>query len=105
MRLPLQACVVFWWKDSTGSYQEGQGRIRDITEHGAFIFAAACPPHNASVELRIFFDAVPDAKAVLRMEIEGRVVRVEQSSTIQGSSGFAIQTTEAVLKENGERSE
>jgi hypothetical protein len=102
MRLPLEASAAFWWKDSAGTYQEGRGRIRDITERGAFIFAAVCPPHNANVDLRIVFDALPGAKTVLRMEVQGRVVRVERTSMSQANDGFAIETKHAMLKENGE---
>lgn len=105
MRFPLQAPVVFWWRDENDAYQQSEGWSRDISERGAFVFAVACPPVGADVGLRISFAALPEAPRAQRMEVEGRVLRVEQPRTGKGSSGFAVLSNEVILRENDESTE
>ena len=70
--------------------RQGEGRSRDVSEHGAFVFAPICPPVGASVVLTIALEGVPDGIGPLPVEIEGRVLRIEQSPTGEGMGGFAI---------------
>jgi hypothetical protein len=101
MRYPVKAPVSFWWKDESGDQRQGEGTSRDVSETGTFVFAPGCPPVGADVALRIFLVALPGATRVLRMEVDGRVLRVEQA-TAAGSSGFAVLTKDAILRENEE---
>lgn len=87
IRFPLEAPVAFRWTDENGNRQQGEGSSRDISERGAFVFAAACPPVGSNVELRIPLEGLPDATGI---DLEGCVVRVEQARPGKRSSGFAV---------------
>jgi hypothetical protein len=100
MRYPLKTRVSFRWKDKDGTQRRGEGTSRDLSETGTFVFASGCPPVGSEVELGISFAALPSVASALRMELEGRVLRVEKSS--KGSDGFAVATNEATLRENDE---
>jgi len=97
MRYPLETSVVFWWKDENGIYQRNEGRGRDVSDRGAFVFAAACPPVGTSIGLRISLEGFPDATPALRIEVEGRVLRVEQARSGARSSGFAVLLSNAIV--------
>jgi hypothetical protein len=97
IRYPLETSVVFWWKDESGTYQQSEGRGRDVSDRGAFVLAAACPPVGTSVGLRISVEEFADAAPALRIEVEGRVLRVEQSRTGEGNSGFAVLLLNAIV--------
>jgi hypothetical protein len=96
IRYPLETSVVFWWKDENGTYQQNEGRGRDVSDRGAFVFAAACPPVGTAIGLRISLEGFRDAAPALRIEVEGRVLRVEQSRK-QGNSGFAVLLSNAIV--------
>jgi hypothetical protein len=98
-RFPLDVPVVFWWTDANGVHQQGQGRCYDLSERGAFVFASPCPQEGAQVGLRIPITQFPDAAQPLRMEMEGRVVRIENVRGSDGRAGFAILSEEIVLRE------
>jgi PilZ domain len=87
IRFPLEAPVAFRWTDENGTRQQGEGSSRDISEHGAFVFAAACPPVGSNVELRIPLEGLPDATGI---DVQGSVIRVERPAEGIGSSGFAV---------------
>jgi len=100
MRFPLDVPVVFWWIDATGVYQLGEGRSYDVSESGVFVCARACPPAGAQVGLKIPIPEIFDAPRALRMEVAGRVLRVEQVRSGEGRDGFAILSDQAILREN-----
>jgi hypothetical protein len=87
IRFPLQAPVAFCWTDENGNRQQAEGSSRDISERGAFVFAATCPPVGSSVELRIPLEGLPDTTGI---DLAGSVVRVEQAHDGKGSGGFAV---------------
>jgi PilZ domain len=100
MRFPLDVPVVFWWMDANGVYQLGEGRSYDVSESGVFVCARACPPAGAQVGLKIPIPEILDAPRALRMEVAGRVLRVEQVRSGEGRDGFAILSDQAILREN-----
>jgi hypothetical protein len=83
--------VTFWWENVNGERQQGEGRSRDISEHGAFVLTPVCPPIGASVSLRIDLEGILDEIGSLPVEVNGEVLRVEQSGAESGADGFAIQ--------------
>ena len=93
LRFLLQTGVAFRWTNGNGELQQGEGRSRDVSEHGAYVFAPRCPPVGANVGLRIDLDGIPDEIGPLPVEVNGEVLRVEQSPAERGmlTSGFAIQ--------------
>jgi len=52
-----------------------------------------CPPVGANVALKIDLDGIPDEIGPLPVEVDGEVLRVEQSPAERGmlTNGFAIQ--------------
>jgi PilZ domain len=105
MRFPVDAPVVFWWHDAIGKRQQGEGRSYDVSELGAFVLASLCPPAGAQVNLKISIAAVTDAPRSLRMQVHGRVLRVEHVGTGQGRDGFAILSDRAVFDEEDKSTE
>ena len=91
LRFPLHTEVAFWWTDGNGLPKHGEGRSRDVSEHGAFVFALSCPPVGASVVLKIALEGVLNGVGSLPAELKGEVLRVETSTTEIGKAGFAIQ--------------
>ena|ERR1700693_3178956 len=105
IRFPLEVSVDFWWTDDAGTHRQGEGHSRNVSEGGAFVIAIDCPPLGASVGLRMVFDSFADGTRALRMEVEGRVLRVEPSVIGTGYGGFAILSNEALLEEHDESCE
>jgi hypothetical protein len=91
LRFLLQTAVTFWWTNGDGQPRQGEGRSRDVSEHGAFVFAPICPPVGASVALTIDLEGISDEIGPLPVEVEGEVLRVEQSAAESGTGGFAIE--------------
>lgn len=91
LRFPLQTAVSFWWTNGNGNKHEGEGRSRDVSEHGAFVLASLCPPVGANVVLKIALEGIPNGIGSLPVELKGEVLRVEQPPTETEDSGFAIE--------------
>jgi hypothetical protein len=93
LRFLLQTAVTFQWTNGDGESRQGEGRSRDVSEHGAFVFAPHCPPVGANVTVKIDLDGIPDEIGILPVEVAGEVLRVEKSPAERGmlTSGFAIQ--------------
>jgi PilZ domain len=93
LRFLLQTAVTFWWTAGNGEPRQGEGRSRDVSEHGAFVFASCCPPVGANLTLKIDLDGIPDEIGRLPVEVEGEVLRVEQCIAERGmlTGGFAVQ--------------
>jgi len=91
----LQTAVTFWWTTGNGEPRQGEGRSRDVSEHGAFVFASSssCPPVGVILTLKIDLDGIPDEVGRLPVEVEGEVLRVEQCIAERGmlTGGFAVQ--------------
>lgn len=90
IRFPLKASVDFWWKDELGNAKQGEGLSRDISERGAFVFAADCPPAGSPVRLRLSLEGLPGGTRDMRMEIDGQVLRVEDPGGQSANRGFAV---------------
>lgn len=102
MRFPMDVPVIFWWHDEVGGHQQGEGRTYDVSESGAFILTSRCPPPGALVNIKIPMAAVPNAPRSLRMEVEGRVLRVEQARSGERRDGFAMLSDRAILRQENQ---
>ena len=93
LRFLLQTGVTFRWTNGDGQSRHGEGRSRDVSEHGAFVFAPVCPPVGTSVALTIDLEGIPDEFGPLPVRVAGEVLRVEQSPAERGmiTNGFAIE--------------
>ena|SRR5665213_2803309 len=91
LRFPLQTAVAFSWTDGDGIRQQGEGRSRDLSEHGAFVFAPICPQVGAEVSLIIDLEGIPDKIGPLPIVVNGLILRVDRSHGENETYGFAIQ--------------
>ncbi len=93
LRFVLQTAVTFRWTNGSGETRHGEGRSRDVSEHGAFIFASNCPPVGTSVVLKIDLEGIPDEIGRLPVEVAGEVLRAERCPAERGmlTGGFAVQ--------------
>lgn len=90
IRFPLDVTTIFYWSDRLGVQHQAEGRVRDVSEHGAFISSLQYPPAGGPVLLRIFLqDTTPEAPAVL-LSMEARVVRTEGVGG-GNAGGFAVE--------------
>jgi len=91
LRSPLQRAVTFWWTNGDEESRQGEGRSRDVSEHGAFVFAPVCPPVGTSVVLTIDREGIPNEIGVLPVDVKCEVLRVEPPTAEWEAGGFAIQ--------------
>jgi hypothetical protein len=99
IRYPLRAPVTFHWIGRDGATHEGKGNSRDISEGGAYIVTRNSPPMNAGIMLEIRFPYLPELDRFHRIEMEGRVVRVDLLLDNRAGWGFAISAQRTVLQE------
>jgi PilZ domain len=99
IRYPLRVRAEFVWVGRDGVQHEGSGHIRDISEHGAYILAKACPPTQAMIRMVIRFPYRGSPERSSRIEMDGRVVRVELLLANKSGWGFAVASTNSVLYE------
>jgi PilZ domain len=99
IRYPLRAPVTFHWIGRDGIAHEGKGNSRDISESGAYIVTRSSPPMNADVLLEIRFPYLPELDRYHRIEMDGRVVRVDLLLDNRSGWGFAIWAQRTVLQE------
>ena len=78
---------------------EGKGNSRDISESGAYIVTKNSPPMSADVMLEIRFPYLPELDRFHRIEMDGRVVRVDLLLDNRSGWGFAISAERTVLQE------
>ena len=102
MRFPVGAPVFFRWKDADGNDHRGEGTSRDISQTGAFVLTAVSPPLGADIELRISLVGLLKTTTARRLELGGRVLRVEQTAAGTGIGGFAVLTQEVIFLEQDE---
>jgi PilZ domain len=99
LRYALQTDVAFVWTGADGIARNGHGQTRDISQKGAFVESSSYPPKGASVKMSIHLPATLNTEKSLRMEAQGRVVRVEPGCEPRGPtlSGFAVSTEQVSL--------
>ena len=64
-------------------------------EHSLFL--AVCPPVGTAIGLRISMEGFADEAAALRIDVKGRVLRVERSEASGGNDGFAVLLSNAIV--------
>ena len=101
IRFPVEAPIAFWWVDS-GVVKRSEGRTRDVSESGAFVFASKCPPLGIQVGFKVFLPVVPGFEHKTRVEADGQVLRVEQARGREELEGFAILTEHVTLRVSNE---
>jgi hypothetical protein len=99
IRYPLRAPVTFRWTGPDGATHEGKGNSRDISEGGAYVVTRSSPPIGAGVLLEIRFPYLPELDRFHRIEMDGRVVRVDLLLDNRAGWGFAISSKRTILQE------
>lgn len=66
---------------------------------GAFVMTKHCPPVGAKVQLDMFLPPLGRHAADMRVEVQGRVLRVEAGSVRAKTPGFAAQNASLLLWE------
>lgn len=97
-RFPVEAPITFWWVEN-GIVVRGEGRTRDISEAGAFVFAGTCPAPGVEIGFKIFLPMIPGIQHRTRVEADGQVLRVEPPAK-EGCGGFVILTQHTLLRVN-----
>ncbi len=87
------------WMGRDGAQHEASGYSRNISEHGAYILAKACPPVRAMIRMVIRFPYRRDPVRSRQMEMDGQVTRVDLLLTSKAGWGFAVASTHSVLDE------
>ena len=90
VRYELRARVEFCWVDDKGISRHGVGHTRDVSTRGTYILGAA-PPKGTSVAMNMEIQFSPTISSILRVETEGRVVRVDRPGNDGLCAGFSVQ--------------
>ena len=96
-RYGLKVPVGFSWKNLSGGHQWGEGITRDISTNGVFVYIDESPTVGAVIRVRIQFPSF-GKRAGLEMHAEGHVLRVEPTTGIVGTIGFAFACRSFVLR-------
>lgn len=92
----------FFWKDARDTQHEGIGLARDISVRGLFVFTISPPPLESVVKLKAFLPPGRSAVPPLRIQGQGRVVRVDAAHGGQRRAGFAVAGERFVLRRGEE---
>ena len=92
----------FFWKDAQDIRHEGIGITHDISAKGMFVFASSPPPLEGGVEYKAFLPPSSSAAPPLRLQGQGRVVRVGAARDGARRTGFAVAGERFVLRRGGE---
>lgn len=88
-RYYVQAPAVFFWKDSDGRAQTGEGTTRDISTAAVFVKSRDCPSAGDQLRLKVLLPSLSGRPGV-RLHGEGIVLRVDRAES--GAVGFALIT-------------
>ncbi len=72
-----------------------------MSVRGAYVMADTCPPVGAAVGLTISMPSSIGLARASRVEMAGRVLRVDQQLTEMGDCGFAVSGEEVYLVHSG----
>jgi hypothetical protein len=94
---------MFSWKDAHDIRHDAIGITRDISDRGLFVFAPVHPPLECGVKLKAFLPPSSSAALPLRLQSQGRVVRVGAAHDGERRAGFAVAGERFVLRRGGDK--
>ena len=97
-RYAIVATAAFVWQHERGIQQRSEGITRDMSDSGAFIYAAVGPTEQVPARVEFALPPIEEGKAPLRVRVKARVVRVERDPADPVHSGFAVSYEGAVLR-------
>jgi hypothetical protein len=89
-RYRLSVPVIFVWQDARHAQHEGLGLTRDASVRGAFVLTTTPPALQARIKLKAFFPPFGRAGVPMRIQGEGRAVRVASNKHHGAPGGFAV---------------
>lgn len=102
-RYPVEAPVSFRWSEE-GRSRDGEGWTRDISENGVFVYSACCPPPGAHTQLEVVLPPLGGEGRIIKIRMDAAVLRVCEESTRKEQFGFALMSTNVILKTGEEYS-
>ena len=84
----MRAPVVFRWKMSGTGRFRGEGKTRDMSLAGIYIWTATCPPVDSIIQVDVIIPALFNASR-REIQAEMKVLRVEHDIANGGRSGFS----------------
>jgi PilZ domain len=100
-RFDLEAPLRFSWKGPGDVRHRAEGRIRNISVGGVFVFTDDPPPVGARVRFCVYFRSFL-ARSRLVMQTTAQVVRVEPSPQGTAPAGFAAALKTYMLRNEAE---
>lgn len=91
IRYPLRNSVLYLWEQN-GVKRRGRGWSKDVSEEGIYVNSRNCPQEGAPVNLvfRLSARSSRAARIVVRMEMQGSVLRIDRDDTCGEDIGFAV---------------
>jgi len=86
VRFHIRLPVIFRWNSEQGGRQQNGGFTRDISRSGLFVYSLIPPPSGVSVELEVMLPPLAESGHGVRLQSEGRVLRIERKGE---KTGFA----------------
>jgi hypothetical protein len=86
VRFHIRLPVIFRWDDGEDGRQQNAGFTRDISTAGLFVYSHIPPPSGVSVELEVMLPPLEKWGHGVRLQSEGRVLRIEREGE---HTGFA----------------
>ena len=81
---------------------QGDGWTRDINQVGAFIYSTHCPPAGTLTNLQVILPPLGKEGRVLKVYMNGHVLRVEANDSKQEATGFAVLSVHITLRTTSE---
>jgi hypothetical protein len=78
--------------------RQGDGLTRNVSEKGAFVYAAILPPIGFSVELHFSVPALSNSGRKMHVQHTGETLRLEGAARGEQSGGFAITSRQIVWR-------
>jgi len=98
-RCRLKCRVAFSWREAGKRRRHSEGVTRDISSRGFFMFASKSPPAGTALRYDILLPALERMVPRIRIQGEGRVVRVELAAGPAGMVSFAAASKSFFLLE------
>jgi hypothetical protein len=97
-RCRLKFPVYFTWQEGD-KLRRGRGFTRDISSAGVFFVAPMHPPVGATLQFEVLLPFFAGTGPKIRMQGQGRVLRVEPAAKTLGVWGFAASNEDFSLCE------
>jgi hypothetical protein len=88
-RYPLRLPAIFTWQGENRISHRTEGVTRDVSTKGVFVNAVVTPPEEAAIRIEFDFPPLREGADLVRICVDGHVVRVDRDEADPTHSGFA----------------